>query len=830
MRAHGFARAARSFLLPSCCLILFPVLAAGQISHGIEAENHHSAEVARSGRGSVSNADLWWDGFAMPVQNGEVWAVIQEGGDLVIGGTLTQAGYASALHVARWNGTSWSAIGQGVPLYVYSFCIWNGHLIAGCFGQSNDPEPLVYEFDGTAWSPLGTMARPSASGTVNALCVHDGDLIAAGSFEYADGEVVNGIARWDGSAWHAIGSGFPSSSVLAVASFGTKLVAGGYFAPNDNIDNVLQWDGASWSPLGGGLYGGVQALATDGVNLYVGGVAIQIPGQIETRVARWNGTSWSRMSNGAYTVEALAFYNGSLVASGSGLPGSRTTRWTGTSWVSLADSLLTAPRDMVAWGSRLVTADEIGTLRGQVTNDIAVYDGASWSALFEAWAPDMRGLWSGANAATVWDGRLVIAQNPVVCGSQTAARGGDQTDFVKNSGVAAWDGAHWASVGPPGHSGFVYTVTNWNGSLIAGGAFTNFHGAIVRNVARWNGTSWEDLGGGFLPSYGVPYHLLAYGGDLVAIGEMKTTYNGNTPVNGIARWDGVAWQPFGSGFDGPSPGRPRQGVVHGSDLVVTGDFSEVGGVAAANIARWDGSAWSALGSGLDGDGYTVTVFEDDVIVGGFFTQAGGVAAAGIARWDGSSWSAMGDQWIEVYVVRTVNGRLFAAGELRLPDDSEIDAVATWNGYSWVVLGSFTYSSPFFIEPYGGDLYLGGGFGSVDGHASFGIARWQGLALLDAPAPSRPEVRLDLSAPRPNPSPGGVTLAYTISAPARVRISVFDLAGRRVARLVDGDRPAGNHETRWSGLDSRGNPSRAGVYLVRMETPYGTRESRFVRLP
>jgi hypothetical protein len=468
-------------------------------------------------------------------------------------------------------------------------------------------------------------------------------------------------------------------------------------------------------------------------------------------------------------------------------------------------------------------------MSNQTTNDIGVYDGSTWTPLFEAWDPDMRGLWSHANAATVWEGQLVIAQNPALSGSQTAARGGDQTDFVKNSGVAAWDGAHWASVGPPGHSGFVYTVTNWNGSLVAGGAFTNFHGATVRNIARWNGTSWEGLGGGFLPSYGVPYHLLTYGGDLVAIGEMKTTYAGGTPVNGIARWDGAAWQPFGSGFDGPSPGHPEQGVVHGSDLVVTGDFSEVGGVAAANIARWDGGAWNALGSGLDGDGYAIEVFEDDVIVGGDFTQAGGISAAGIARWDGSSWSAMGDQWIEVRAVRTVNGRLFAAGDFRLPDDTEIDAAAMWNGDSWDVIGTFTFSSPYFIEPFAGDLYLGGGIGSVDGHASFGIARWMGLALLDAPAPPRSRVRLDLSAPRPNPSEHGVTLDYAISAPGRVCISVFDLAGRRVARLFDGDRDAGHHEARWNGLDSRGNPSRAGVYLVRMETPYGTREARFVRV-
>ena len=49
----------------------------------------------------------------------------------------------------------------------------------------------------------------------------------------------------------------------------------------------------------------------------------------------------------------------------------------------------------------------------------------------------------------------------------------------------------------------------------------------------------------------------------------------------------------------------------------------------------------------------------------------------------------------------------------------------------------------------------------------------------------------------------------------VRVEVFDLAGRRVATLVDGIQPAGRHSRAWDGRNSRGVRASAGVYLCRM---------------
>ena len=70
---------------------------------------------------------------------------------------------------------------------------------------------------------------------------------------------------------------------------------------------------------------------------------------------------------------------------------------------------------------------------------------------------------------------------------------------------------------------------------------------------------------------------------------------------------------------------------------------------------------------------------------------------------------------------------------------------------------------------------------------------------------------DLEQNYPNPFSRETTFAYSLDEPTRVVLSVYDLLGREVERLVDESRPAGRHETQFrpSGLAS-------GVYLARIQ--------------
>lgn len=98
------------------------------------------------------------------------------------------------------------------------------------------------------------------------------------------------------------------------------------------------------------------------------------------------------------------------------------------------------------------------------------------------------------------------------------------------------------------------------------------------------------------------------------------------------------------------------------------------------------------------------------------------------------------------------------------------------------------------------------------------------------APEVPELS-ELGSAWPNPIQGDLRVRFAVgrleSQP--IRISVFDVRGRRVVRLVDSALDPGWREVQWDGRDSDGSRVAAGVYFLRFEAG-GVRETRkIVRL-
>jgi len=92
-------------------------------------------------------------------------------------------------------------------------------------------------------------------------------------------------------------------------------------------------------------------------------------------------------------------------------------------------------------------------------------------------------------------------------------------------------------------------------------------------------------------------------------------------------------------------------------------------------------------------------------------------------------------------------------------------------------------------------------------------------LNDLPVAVGPEAkptRLALSAPAPNPGHGEARFTVEISDRGRVRVSVFDALGRRIADVLDRELSAGRHPLAWNGRDARGGRVAAGVYYLRAE--------------
>jgi len=86
------------------------------------------------------------------------------------------------------------------------------------------------------------------------------------------------------------------------------------------------------------------------------------------------------------------------------------------------------------------------------------------------------------------------------------------------------------------------------------------------------------------------------------------------------------------------------------------------------------------------------------------------------------------------------------------------------------------------------------------------------------------VAFGLSTGRPNPSRGEATLQYSMPVSEHASLVVFDVAGREVARLVDGDMPAGRHQATWR---AQGIPG--GVYFARFTAGSFTQTRRLLLL-
>ncbi len=69
---------------------------------------------------------------------------------------------------------------------------------------------------------------------------------------------------------------------------------------------------------------------------------------------------------------------------------------------------------------------------------------------------------------------------------------------------------------------------------------------------------------------------------------------------------------------------------------------------------------------------------------------------------------------------------------------------------------------------------------------------------------------------PNPTgAAGTRLAFALPEAAELSAEVFDVRGRRVARLAERAYPAGEHALRWDGRDASGRAVAPGLYVVRV---------------
>jgi len=83
---------------------------------------------------------------------------------------------------------------------------------------------------------------------------------------------------------------------------------------------------------------------------------------------------------------------------------------------------------------------------------------------------------------------------------------------------------------------------------------------------------------------------------------------------------------------------------------------------------------------------------------------------------------------------------------------------------------------------------------------------------------------------PNPSVGKARLRFGMPRSGIVDLSIFDVSGRRVRRLISGVLDTGWHEAPWGGTSESGERCHAGVFFARLRVGGQARSVRFVLLP
>jgi len=505
------------------------------------------------------------------------------------------------------------------------------------------------------------------SGQVYAIVWDGTNLYIGGSFLAVGNVAAAGVAKWNGTAWTALGSGL-TGPVYALAWDGTYLYAGGGFSGSgtSQIPKIAKWDGSTWSVISSSTNPGgtVYALACGGGSLYMGGSFTSTGTISAARIAKWNGSAWSALDTGANnTVKALAWDGSNLYAGGAFTVAGRVTmnyigKWDGSAWSALGTGMNGEVRTLAWVGGALYAGGAFTTAGGSGAGRIARWSGGGWS--------DIGSTWGAAVDALAWDGSILYA-------------GGEAAN------ITTWNGSAWSTLGS-GTDGFVTALAAAGTNLYAGGAFAQAGGTVALNIAKWGGSAWSAVPPSGQGLSGIVRAIVPDGTNVYVGGDF--TAAGGLMAGHIAKWDGSAWSALGAGVNSSVYALAWDGM----NLYAGGNFTAAGGGAANYIAKWDGTSWSALGSGMNGAVYALAWDGTNLYAGGSFSTAGGGSAYNIARWNGSAWSALGPGLnLYVYALLWDGTRLYVGGYFDRTQDWSLTLthIAMWDGSAWNAVGSGT---------------------------------------------------------------------------------------------------------------------------------------------
>lgn len=229
------------------------------------------------------------------------------GGSTYATGFFSNICGASAAHIARWDGATWYAVGAGLDDAGHTMSVIDGSLYVAQYEQVVDSN-WVRKWDGAAFIKVGqgvylTTATTGGSQVPNIYDVqkYRGHLVACGEFDRVGNRAISGIMQWNGTSWDSVGTGlsgdmggsgvmYPHHMLVVDTSLyivGNFTTAGGM-----TVNGVARWDGTAWHAMGAGFNSTVYGIGMVNGELYAGGDFSASGATPLKCIAKWNGTAW----------------------------------------------------------------------------------------------------------------------------------------------------------------------------------------------------------------------------------------------------------------------------------------------------------------------------------------------------------------------------------------------------------------------------------------------------------------------------------------------------------------------------------------------------------
>ena len=716
-----------------------------------------------------------------------------------------------------------------------------------------------------AWAPEvgGAVPYPLAA-EVRALATHGGVLYVGGVFTTVNGRLRNNVAAVDAKTGTVLGwDPGADLDVSCLVARGRTVYAGGGFTaiggrPRRFLAALDAGTGAAvaWDP---GPAGPVKSLLADRDLLYAGGEFTSIGGKVRKYVAALDARTgavtdwdaklgpdpWYRPHGDRRVpfVAALALRGRTLYVGGSFDSAGGRPRG------SLA-ALDTRTAAIAAWDPEPNDGGRVFSISALAVSGERVVVGGGFSAIGGRSRPNIAAVDAESGVATAWNPRANSTVAALGTSRDVVYAGGEFTsvyDWQPRNGIAAID-ARTGSLtdwNPMPDVPYVTALAVKGDTLYVGGSFTTFSGRQRSHLAA------VDVGTGEVTDWdpgtdGGVNCLVASGNTVYTSGAFHVVGGQSRPF--LAATDAVtgavtSWNPALTTL-----GDFTFALAAGGNAVyVGGDFYLQGSGRQNHLIALDAGTGAILDWNPDPEPvnraasvYSLALSGSTVYVGGGFTAMGGlerrhIAALDATRGAATDWNPGADAYVHIWPEAWVSSlavrenTVYAGGDFTTIGgrarsyfaalDATTGALDPWDPQ---VVPPDTVHSNYrpviqVLSCSGDMLYLGGCFQAAGGFPHAGLAAIRlgadppRRAATDGALEPRPPA-LALAQNVPNPARSSTQVRFTLPAAASVSLAVFDIEGRRVARLLDRAlEPAGQHEvpvntTSW----------RAGVYLCRLE--------------